>query len=96
MVSLENRFNVPSPLGFRWRSAWFSCRLTGARWLVFSFVCLVTLAISVSTQLHAQQGLPIVQQTGMIGNNAPSPIFVDANQFLSQASGDGFVDSDGH
>jgi hypothetical protein len=86
MAPVENQSNAPSPRTARSRASYFGCRLTFARRHVFSFVCLVALATSVSTRLHGQQGLPIVQQPG--GGNGTSPIFVDANQYMLGASGD--------
>jgi hypothetical protein len=78
MLPVENCFETPSCLSL---VAW----LARASQYAFGFICLVALA---SPQLQAQQGLPIVQQTGIAGSNGPSPMLVDAKQFLGGASGD--------
>ena len=88
MASLDCRSsNALSPLGSRSKTNRFARPLCPSRH-VLGFVCLVVLATLVSTSSHGQQGLPIVQQAGTVGVNVPSPIFVDANQYMFGASGD--------
>jgi hypothetical protein len=88
MVPVESRSDALSPLGSRARTDCFVSRLACTRRCVLGFICLVGVATVASIRLHAQQGLPIVQQTTTMGSNGPSPVFVDANQFLSFALGD--------